>query len=42
LPDAPEMKEISLFALPPEIDATRPFTLDAAQRAPVGKRRGRL
>lgn len=28
LPDAPEMKEISLFALPPEIDATRPFTLE--------------
>ena len=28
LPDAPEMKEISLFALPPEIDATKPFTLE--------------
>ncbi|NEY91390.1 NosR/NirI family protein [Tabrizicola oligotrophica] len=28
LPDAPEMKEISLFALPPEIDAARPFALE--------------
>lgn len=28
LPDAPEMKEISLFALPPEIDATKPFSLE--------------
>ena len=28
LADAPEMKEISLFALPPEIDATKPFTLE--------------
>ncbi len=28
IPGAPEMKEISLFALPPEIDVTRPFTLE--------------
>lgn len=36
LPDAPEMKEISLFALPPEIDATRPFTLDLRSARPSG------
>lgn len=40
LADAPEMKEISLFALPPEIDATRPFMLEilsarAARRGEV-------
>ena len=34
LPDAPEMKEISLFALPPEIDATRPFTLELRSARP--------
>jgi NosR/NirI family nitrite reductase transcriptional regulator len=28
LSDAPKMKEISLFALPPGIDPTRPFTLE--------------
>lgn len=28
LPDAPAMKEISLFSLPAEIDPTRPFTLE--------------
>lgn len=35
LPDAPEMKEISLFALPPEIDATRPFTLEIRSARPT-------
>ncbi len=28
LKDAPAMKEISLFSLPPQIDPTRPFTLE--------------
>ena len=39
LPDAPEMKEISLFALPPEIDAAKPFALDlrSARPAPSGE-----
>ncbi len=39
LPDAPEMKEISLFALPPEIDATRPFLLEirSARAARTGE-----
>jgi NosR/NirI family nitrite reductase transcriptional regulator len=39
LPDAPEMKEISLFALPPEIDATRAFTVElrSARAATVGE-----
>jgi NosR/NirI family nitrite reductase transcriptional regulator len=39
LADAPEMKEISLFALPPEIDATRPFMLEilSARAARTGE-----
>lgn len=39
LADAPEMKEISLFALPPEIDATQPFMLEilSARAARTGE-----
>lgn len=32
LPDAPAMKEISLFALPPEIDAALPFSIEVKSR----------
>jgi NosR/NirI family nitrite reductase transcriptional regulator len=32
---APPMKEISLFALPPEIDATRPFTVEVRAARPT-------
>ena len=35
LSDAPEMKEISLFALPPELDATRPFALEIRSARPT-------
>ncbi|MFN4192781.1 MAG: 4Fe-4S binding protein [Tabrizicola sp.] len=35
LPDAPKMKEISLFALPPQIDPTRPFTLELRATRPT-------
>ncbi len=33
-PDAPQMKEISLFALPPAIDPTQPFTLEIRATRP--------
>lgn len=36
LEDAPAMKEISLLALPPEIDPLSPFTLHVAARRPAG------
>ena len=35
LPDAPKMKEISLFALPPEIDPTQPLTLELRATRPT-------
>ncbi|MFZ1468167.1 MAG: 4Fe-4S binding protein [Paracoccaceae bacterium] len=34
-PDAPKMKEISLFALPTNIDATRPFTVEITAARPT-------
>lgn len=34
LPDAPQMKEISLFALPPGIDPTQPLTLELRATRP--------
>jgi len=39
LADAPEMKEISLFSLPPEINPTLPFTLEvrASRAAAMGE-----
>ncbi len=35
LPDAPKMKEISLFALPPEIDPTKPLTVEIRATRPT-------
>jgi NosR/NirI family nitrite reductase transcriptional regulator len=35
LTDAPKMKEISLFALPPEIDPTQPFILELRATRPA-------
>lgn len=35
LPDAPKMKEISLFALPPQIDPTQPLTLELRATRPT-------
>ena len=35
LPDAPKMKEISIFALPPEIDPTQPLTLELRATRPT-------
>lgn len=35
LPDAPQMKEISLFALPPEIDPTEPLTVEVRATRPA-------
>lgn len=35
LPDAPEMKEISLFALPPGIDPTLPLTVEVRATRPA-------
>jgi NosR/NirI family nitrite reductase transcriptional regulator len=35
LSDAPKMKEISLFALPPEIDPTLPFTVELRATRPT-------
>ena len=35
LHDAPQMKEISLFALPSEIDATKPFTVEITALRPT-------
>ena len=35
LPDAPKMKEISLFTLPPEIDPTRPLTVEIRATRPT-------
>lgn len=35
LPDAPKMKEISLFALPPEIDPTQPLTIEVQATRPT-------
>lgn len=36
LADAPDLKEISLFALPPEIDVTRPLTVELRSARPAG------
>jgi NosR/NirI family nitrite reductase transcriptional regulator len=38
LKDAPAMKEISLFSLPPQIDPTRPFTLELRAARPTCQR----
>ena len=35
LADAPQMKEISLFALPPEIDPTQPLTVEISATRPT-------
>lgn len=34
---APELKEISVFALPPQIDPTRPFTLEVTATRPAAQ-----
>ncbi|MEH7828774.1 4Fe-4S binding protein [Gemmobacter denitrificans] len=39
LPNAPAMKEISVFALPATIDPSRPFTIDVQSRRPTVKGR---